>query len=58
MQVGEKVKKFKIGDDVFGFTKGGAFQEYRITNESRFTKRPISISYNSFRVSYLFRYCI
>ena len=46
MQVGEKVKKFKIGDDVFGFTEGGAFQEYGIINESIITKKPISISYN------------
>lgn len=46
VQVGKNVTKYKIGDDVFGFTKGGSLQEYSLTNENIIFKKPDSISFN------------
>ena len=46
IQTGKYVKNFKKGDEVFGSTIGGAFQEYALTYESRIFKKPDSISHN------------
>jgi NADPH:quinone reductase-like Zn-dependent oxidoreductase len=34
VQVGQKITQFKIGDNVFGFSKYGCFQEYTIAKEN------------------------
>ena len=46
LQVGKNVTKYKIGDEVFGFAKGGSLQEYTLTNENIIFKKPDSISFN------------
>ena len=46
IQTGKDVKNFKKGDEVFGSTIGGAFQEYALTYESRIFKKPHSINHN------------
>lgn len=46
VQIGKNVKKYKVGDDIFGFTIYGALQEYALTYESRVFKKPSLISYN------------
>lgn len=46
IQVGKKVKKFKVGDEIFGFAKGGDLQEYALTNEKIIAKKPDFISFN------------
>lgn len=46
IQIGKNVTKFKIGDEVFGFAKEGALQEYTITNEKIIARKPIISNFN------------
>ena len=46
IQVGEKVNKFKKGDEVFGFGNSGVLQEYTLTKENLICKKPYFISFN------------
>ena len=46
IQVGKKVKKFKVGDEIFGFARGGGLQEYALTNEIIIAKKPDFTSFN------------
>lgn len=46
VQIGEKVKNYKVGDEVFGTATGGALQEFALTKESRIWKKPSLISHN------------
>jgi len=43
-QVGDGVTTWKIGDKVLGFTTGGAYAEYSVTNAETLTLRPSALS--------------
>ena len=42
-QVGEAVTTWKVGDKVLGFTTGGAYAEYSVTNADTLTQRPSAL---------------
>ena len=44
-EIGESVKKFKVGDRVFGITAGGAQAEFLLTEESLLAKIPKNLSF-------------
>ena len=44
-QIGENVRKFKIGDRVFGITAGAAQAEFLLTEESLLAKIPDNLSF-------------
>jgi NADPH2:quinone reductase len=50
IEIGNKVRKFKIGDKVFGMIgfplKGGCYAEYAIANETEIAKIPVNVNLN------------
>jgi len=44
--VGRNVKKFKVGDAVFGETGRGCFAEYRTSTENKLALKPANISFD------------
>ena len=46
VQLGKNVTKYKIGDEVFGFSTLGVLQEYTLTKENLITKKPNLFSFN------------
>lgn len=45
VDIGENVKNFEIGDEVFGNAKGGSLQEYTVVDPKQIALKPINKTY-------------